>query len=381
MQAFFKGYDREAHGARHYLALARTDDEVPLMRHGDLYPYGTRGLRRRVVRQDGDEHGGAARAARATRRFRRATGRTGCAGSTSIPRHSTSLTRFNTLSGQDLSWFWRTWWYETWTLDQAIGRGDGGRRQAAVTIEDRGLAPMPVRLGDHAGGWTRRADASFRSTCGLTGARRNTVSIEARRRSRSIEIDPENVVSGRRSRRTTAGRSRSQTSRLPFLTNTSVRMNDSRAHALTLILAILWVPVLRNPAAGSLMDSVDLPIHETGHLVFSPFGEFMQFLGGTLFQLIMPARLRRLLLAKREDRHCRVGRAVVGRAELLEHLRLRAGRARSGARLVGGGEHDWAYLLGQLGWLKQDQRIATGASGSIGVVIYLVADRRRIASR
>ncbi len=50
--------------ATRYLALARTDSEVPLMRHGDQYPYGHAGVQHRVVRQDGDEHGRAARAAR-----------------------------------------------------------------------------------------------------------------------------------------------------------------------------------------------------------------------------------------------------------------------------------------------------------------------------
>ena len=37
------------------------------------------------------------------------------------------------------------------------------------------------------------------------------------------------------------------------------------------------------------MDIVDLPIHETGHLVFRPFGEFIMFAGGTIFQIVMPA--------------------------------------------------------------------------------------------
>src|SRR5258708_26426817 len=42
MQAFFKGYDREALSRASYLAFARTDSEVPLMRHGDQYPYDSR---------------------------------------------------------------------------------------------------------------------------------------------------------------------------------------------------------------------------------------------------------------------------------------------------------------------------------------------------
>ena len=44
---------------------------------------------------------------------------------------------------------------------------------------------------------------------------------------------------------------------------------------------------LRDPGRGSVLAGVDLAIHETGHLVFGPFGEFAGFAGGTLFQLIM----------------------------------------------------------------------------------------------
>jgi hypothetical protein len=44
MQAFFKGFDRERISRDAYLALAQTDSEVALMRHGDQYPYGSPGL-------------------------------------------------------------------------------------------------------------------------------------------------------------------------------------------------------------------------------------------------------------------------------------------------------------------------------------------------
>ena len=58
---------------------------------------------------------------------------------------------------------------------------------------------------------------------------------------------------------------------------------------LTAALALYGLALLRHPEARGLIDGVDLAIHETGHLVFAPFGEFMTFLGGTAFQLIMPA--------------------------------------------------------------------------------------------
>src|SRR5215470_3159056 len=72
--------------------------------------------------------------------------------------------------------------------------------------------------------------------------------------------------------------------------------------ALTGFLALYGFRLLLHPDAGSLMDNIDLPIHETGHLVFAPFGEFIQFLGGTLFQLIMPAAFV-VYFVRRGDRH------------------------------------------------------------------------------
>jgi hypothetical protein len=56
---------------------------------------------------------------------------------------------FNTVeevAGEDLDWFWRTWFYETWTLDQAVGSVTEGPGGATIVIEDRGLAPMPARV-------------------------------------------------------------------------------------------------------------------------------------------------------------------------------------------------------------------------------------------
>jgi hypothetical protein len=40
--------------------------------------------------------------------------------------------------------------------------------------------------------------------------------------------------------------------------------------------------------------------------------------------------------------------------------------------LVGGGEHDWAYLLGRLGWLKFDQIISHDI-WFLGVITYIGA--------
>ncbi|MCC5907242.1 MAG: M1 family metallopeptidase [Balneolaceae bacterium] len=53
---------------------------------------------------------------------------------------------FEDVSGKDLSWFWRAWYYETWVLNQSVADvyEDGG--ETVIVIEDIGNVPMPVIL-------------------------------------------------------------------------------------------------------------------------------------------------------------------------------------------------------------------------------------------
>ncbi len=57
--------------------------------------------------------------------------------------------------------------------------------------------------------------------------------------------------------------------------------------AVLLTAYFLWVAY--DPMQGSFLDLVDLPIHETGHLLFRILGEFMGIAGGSLLQVIFPA--------------------------------------------------------------------------------------------
>jgi hypothetical protein len=141
--------------------------------------------------------------------------------------------------------------------------------------------------------------------------------------------------------------------------------------ALTLVLAIYGFLCLRNPGEYRWLDSLDLAIHETGHLVFLIGGETLTIMGGTLFQLIVPAAFA-VALWRTGDRH---GATVplwwMGQNCWNISVYIRDARAQE-LPLVGGGEHDWAALLGQWGLMSQDGQIAD-AVHLLGVLIYLVA--------
>lgn len=54
---------------------------------------------------------------------------------------------FEDVSGKDLDWFWRSWYYETWILDQAVvevspAEGGGSR----ILVQDFGEVPMPAYI-------------------------------------------------------------------------------------------------------------------------------------------------------------------------------------------------------------------------------------------
>jgi hypothetical protein len=94
--------------------------------------------------------------------------------------------------GQNLNWFWRTWWYETWTLDQAVGEVKMAADSTAITIEDLGLAPMPARVAvRRADGGTQRYEVPV--TTWLFGEKRWTFKVRSQPAITSIEIDPEKV--------------------------------------------------------------------------------------------------------------------------------------------------------------------------------------------
>lgn len=140
---------------------------------------------------------------------------------------------------------------------------------------------------------------------------------------------------------------------------------------ITIALALYAIPLMRHPEEGSLLDSVDLAIHETGHLVFMAFGDVIHVAGGTLFQLIVPAAFV-VYFARRGDRHAAtVPLWWIGQNLWNISVYVRDARVQE-LPLVGGGEHDWAYLLGHFGVLAHDQGIGRSFH-ALGTLLALVA--------
>ncbi len=52
-------------------------------------------------------------------------------------------------------------------------------------------------------------------------------------------------------------------------------------------LFFVW-PMRQDVIGASFLHLIDLPFHEAGHIFFSPFGDLMTSLGGSLAQVLVP---------------------------------------------------------------------------------------------
>jgi hypothetical protein len=189
MQEYFKGYDRLSISRNNYVALAQTDLEEPLMRHGDHYRYGTpaygvasydkMALNLEMLRALlGEET-----FMRAYREYGRRW----------LNKHPTAYDLWNTfenVAGRDLDWFWRTWWFETWTLDHVLAGVRTAGAGVEIDVEDRGMAFMPTRVVvTRSDGSVERAEVPVEIWLG--GARRHTLRLRGSPGVTKVEIDPD----------------------------------------------------------------------------------------------------------------------------------------------------------------------------------------------
>ena len=187
MADFFKGFDDEARNRQYYLDLASQGGETELMHHGDRYPnyeaYGVAAYYKPATALV------ALRGVLGRELFHKAFTEYGRRWQYKHPTPYDFFATFEDVSGQDLSWFWRTWFFETWQLDQAIDTVTTVGDSLEVTIENRGRAPMPVHLV------VTRSDSladtvNVPVTVWLGGARRTSVRVAREPAVKSIEIDP-----------------------------------------------------------------------------------------------------------------------------------------------------------------------------------------------
>jgi hypothetical protein len=121
-----------------------------------------------------------------------------------------------------------------------------------------------------------------------------------------------------------------------------------------------------------LLDDVNLAIHEAGHVVFGPLGDHPGVLGGSLFQVLVPAAFVVYFLVRQDRFAASVVMAWVG-ASLANVARYIADARAQDLPLLGGENviHDWWYLLIEWDLLARDLVIARWVrmAGALAFVI------------
>lgn len=108
---------------------------------------------------------------------------------------------------------------------------------------------------------------------------------------------------------------------------------------------------------GSFMHNILLPIHEAGHVLFLPFGEFLTILGGSFFQLALPFGLAIAFVLKNRDNFAAavclswVGASFLDLAPYVYDA-LNPQLIMLGGHTGEDGPHDWIYLLECFGQIQ-----------------------------
>ena len=121
-----------------------------------------------------------------------------------------------------------------------------------------------------------------------------------------------------------------------------------------------------------IIDDANLLFHEAGHLIFGFFGYTIGFYGGTLGQLIIPIICGAVFWVQKSLMSVSV--TLLWFFENFFNIAVYISDARAQKLpLVGGGEHDWAYILSSLGILQYDTTIATTVTvmGWVGLSLTL----------
>ena len=132
----------------------------------------------------------------------------------------------------------------------------------------------------------------------------------------------------------------------------------------------------------SFMHRADLLIHEAGHVFFRPFGEWMMYLGGSLFQCLLPALICVAFIWKQRDPFAAsvclwwTGENFLDVAPYIADARLMAmpliGEWNDEAFEARASRHDWHNILGMIGKLNSDQHLAATVH-ALGAGLMLLA--------
>lgn len=134
---------------------------------------------------------------------------------------------------------------------------------------------------------------------------------------------------------------------------------------------VFWIHALTDKDHFLVLDYINLPFHEFGHIFFGVFARTIGIWGGTIAQLLMPSMVLVSFWTRRETSGAAFSIFWIG--ENLLNISVYIADASSRLLpLVGGGEHDWYIILSGMNMLQYDTIIA-GIVKALGWTIMIAA--------
>lgn len=190
--------------------------------------------------------------------------------------------------------------------------------------------------------------------CPYCGAHNSVESVFCGACYKNLRVPPE-VRAEAKTRRILAGRPDVFTSEAPAEGRPASRLWGRVA--LIAGLFLFYLQWFRKDKYFSFLDWVNLAFHEAGHVFLGFFGRFISMLGGTLFQLLIPALC--LVHFRRKGANLGWQLCLFWIGQNLLNVSIYAGDAIDQALpLVGGGVHDWTYLLTETGLIAHTGGVA-----------------------
>ena len=146
------------------------------------------------------------------------------------------------------------------------------------------------------------------------------------------------------------------------------------ARAAFLVASAIYAMIrLTDPTWWDLLDDVNLAVHEAGHIIFGFFGDIPGVLGGSLFQIIIPAIFAGYFFRSRQRFSGAMTLIWVAQSMVNVSIYIKDARAQQ-LSLLGGENsiHDWWYILISWDLLQSDLRIG-GFVQFLAAMLFVIA--------
>lgn len=152
---------------------------------------------------------------------------------------------------------------------------------------------------------------------------------------------------------------------------------DTTKTIIAVIFTLYFLWCASAPDSIVFMHLINTPIHEAGHVLFRPFGEFMGVAGGSLFQIIVPLVFFGYFVWHRKPFSASIVLFWVGENFLDVYVYANDAVVMQLPLLSGmtgseGGFHDWNYLLTEMNMLDKTPTVAK-ALRFFGTVLIIAA--------